>query len=203
METADRLYHAATRRDVKSSHRFANYGFWLMENQQKEKGIETLQHAISLSPRQTRRYLDQLVEEKFLDNKDLIKVLPPRVEPHILFAECLEEYLTEHLIEEKKYDLTNAAYKNALAYLDEEAEVKSSFFTRVHRYYVKQKRYEDALAVIQTGITYLPENGRIRVIAGSLYEKLGINYRAIEEYKTALVFDPKNKQAKRRLKKLQ
>ena len=201
--TADRLYQAATQRDVKSSHRFANYGFWLMENQQKEKGIETLQHAISLSPRRTRRYLDLLVEEKLLGNKDLIRVLPPQVEPHILFAEYMEEYLTEHLIEEKKYDLTNAAYKNALAYLDEEAEVKLSFFTRVHRYYVKQKRYEDALAVIQTGITYLPENGRIRVIAGSLYEKLGINYRAIEEYKTALVFDPKNKQAKRRLKKLQ
>ena len=203
LETADRLYLAGTRRDVKSSHRFANYAVWLMENQQKEKGIEAMRHAISLSPGQTRRYLDLLVEEKLLDNTDLIRVLPPRVEPHIFFAEYLEGYLTERLIEEKKYDLTNAAYKKALSYVDQEAEIKSSYFTRVHRYYIKQKRYEDALAVMQTGIEYLPKNGRIRVIAGALYEKLGITYRAIEEYKTALVFDPKNRQAKRRLKILQ
>ena len=193
--TADKLYRAATRRDVQSSQRFANYGFWLLENDGKEKGIETLQHAISLSPGRTRRYLELLVDEKLLDNEDLVRVLPERVEPHILFA--------EYMVEKEQNDSADVAYKKALVYLDEEAEVKSSFFTRVHRYYVKQKQYEGALAVIQTGITYLPENGRIRVIAGSLYEKLGINYRAIEEYKTALVFDPKNKQAKRRLKKLQ
>ncbi len=195
LETADRLFRAGTRRDVKSSHHFASYAFWLMENQQKEKGIETLQHAISLSPRQTRRYLDLLVEEKLLENIDLIRVLPPRVEPHIFFA--------EYMSEKEQNDSADAAYKNALAYLDEEAEVKPTYFLKIYQHHMKQKQYEDALAVIQTGITYLPENGRIRVIAGSLYEKLGINYRAIEEYKTALVFDPKNKQAKRRLKKLQ
>ncbi len=193
--TAGKLYQAGTRRDVQSSRRFANYAFWLLENNEKEAGIEKMQHAISLSPRHTRRYLDLLSEEKLLENTDLIRVLPPRVEPHILFA--------EYMAEKEQNDSADAVYKKALAYLDEEVEVKLSFFTRVHRYYVKQKQYEDALAVIQTGITYLPENGRIRVIAGSLYEKLGINYRAIEEYKTALVFDPKNKQAKRRLKKLQ
>jgi len=200
---ADALYQAAIRRDVKSSHRFANYAFWLMKNRQKEKGIETLQRAITLSPRQTRRYLNKLVDEKLLENTDLIRVMPERVEPRIIFAEYLDAYLTEHLIAEKKYDLTSAAYKNALAYIDEEAEIKPSYFLKVYQYYMKQKQYEAALDVIQKGIVCLPENGRFRVIAGSLYEKLGINYRAAEEYKTALVFDPKNRQAKRRLRKLQ
>ena len=47
--------------------------------------------------------------------------------------------------------------------------------------------------------SYLPDNARIRVTAGSLYEKLGINYRAVE----ALVLDPRNKQAKKRLERLE
>ncbi len=203
LETADRLFRAGTRRDVNSSHRFANYAFWLLENQQKEKGIETMRHAISLSPRQTRWYLELLVDEELLGNTDLVRVLPKRVEPRTIFAEYLEEYLAGHLIKEKKDDLTQAAYKNALTYLNEEAEIKPSFFFKVYKHYVKQKQYEDALAVIQTGITYLPKNARLRATAGSLYEKLGIHYRAVEEYKTALIFDPKNRQAKRRLKKLQ
>jgi len=35
--------------------------------------------------------------------------------------------------------------------------------------------------------------------AAVLYEKLGIPYRAVEEYEKALVLDPGNKRAKKRL----
>ena len=120
-------------------------------------------------------------DEELLGNTDLVRVLPDRVEPHIIFAEYLEKYLAGHLIKGKKDDLIHAAYKNALTYLDEEAEIKPSFFFKVYKYYAKQNQYEDALAVIQTGITYLPKNARLRATAGSLYEKLGIHYRAVEE----------------------
>lgn len=194
-KTADALYQAGTRRDVKSSHRFANYAFWLMENNQRDKGLETVQHAIRLSPRWTRLYLSILSKEKLLEDKDLTLALPKRVEPHIIFA--------EYLAEEEKSDLAGGAYKNALRYLDEETEIKPSFFFRICQYYKKKKEYEAALEVMKKGMEYLPDNARIRVTAGALYEKLGINYRAVEEYKKALVLDPKNRQAKRRLERLE
>lgn len=192
---AGKLYRAGTRRDVKSSHRFANYGFWLMENNQRDEGLETIRHAIRLSPRRTRLYLSILSKEKILEDKDLALALPKQVEPHIIFA--------EYLVEEKKPDLAYAAYKNALSYLDDETEIKPSYFFRICQYYKKKKEYEAALEVMKKGMEYLPDNARIRVTAGSLYEKLSINYRAVEEYKKALVLDPKNRQAKRRLERLE
>ncbi|MCD6293873.1 MAG: hypothetical protein J7M20_02885, partial [Deltaproteobacteria bacterium] len=157
--------------------------------------LETLQHAILLSPRRTRLYLGILIKEKLLEEKDLALALPKRVEPHIIFA--------EYLAEEKKPDPAHAAYQNALRYLDDETEIKPSVFFRVCKYYMKNKAYEAALDVMQKGMEYLPDNARIRVTAGLLYEKLGINYRAVEEYKKALVLDPRNKQAKKRLERLE
>ena len=200
---ADRLLQAGTRRDVNSSHRYANYAYWLLENGNRDKGVETMRQAIAMSPRQTRRYLELLVDDQLLANNELARVLPERVESRIVFAEYLEEHLTEGLIEGKRIDLVNAAYKDAMSYLDKEEKVQPPHIFKIYRYYMKQKRYEDALAVMQKGMTRLPENGKIRATVGSLYEKLGIPYRAVEEYKTALVFDPKNKLAKRRLQKLQ
>ena len=169
LKTADALYQAGTRREPLSSHRFANYAFWLLENNQREKGFETLQHAIQLSPRQTRLYLGILIKDKLLEDKDLALVLPKQVEPHIIFA--------EYLVEGKKPDLADAAYKNAMTYLDNETEIKPSYFFKVYKYYTKKKEYEAALEVMQKGIKYLPENARIRVTVGALYEKLGITYR--------------------------
>jgi len=154
-----------------------------------------MRHAIRLSPRQTRLYLGILRKEKLLEDKDLALVLPKQVEPHIIYA--------EYLAEEKKPDLADAAYKNALRYLDRETEIKPSYFFRVYKYYSKKKEYETALEVMKKGMEYLPDNARIRVTVGSLYEKLGINYRAVEEYKKALILDPKNRQAKRRLERLE
>ena len=192
---ANQLYEASLQRDVGNSWVFANYAFWLMENAETVKGIETMQNAISLSPRRTRRYLELLVEDNLLDTEDLIRVLPARVEPHIIFA--------EYLAEQEKFDQAHVAYTRALSFLDEAEEIKPAFFTRIYKYYMKQEAFEDALEVMRKGITYLPKNARLRVIIASLYEKIGINYRAIEEYKKALVLDSKNKKAKRRLAKLQ
>lgn len=195
IKTADALYRTGTRRDKRSSFGFADYAFWLLKNNRRDKGLETMQHAIRLSPRSTRLYLDILIKEKLLEDKDLSRVLPKKVEPHILFA--------EYLAEENKPDSADAAYKNAMRYLDNETEIKPSVFFRVCKYYMKNKAYEAALEVMQKGMEYLPDNARIRVTAGSLYEKLDINYRAVEEYQKALVLDPRNKQAKKRLERLE
>ncbi len=189
--TAEALYRSAVRRDVKSALPAANYAFWLMKNGQKEKGISTLQEAISLSPLQTRRYLEILVDEKLLEESALASVLPERVLPRILYA--------EYLAEKGDSGAAEAAYAGALAYLDREPEMKPDFFFKVYTYYLKQNRLEAALEVMRKGTELLPENARIRVAAAGLYEKLGISYRAVEEYEKTLVLDPKNRQARKRL----
>jgi len=46
----------------------------------------------------------------------------------------------------------------------------------------------------------MPDNVRIRIVAGDLYKKAGITYRAEEEYRKALAIEPSSSLARQRLK---
>ena len=52
------------------------------------------------------------------------------------------------------------------------------------------------------GIEYVPDDANIRIAAAFLYEKVGIPYRATEELKYALILDPKNRRARKKLQEL-
>jgi hypothetical protein len=54
------------------------------------------------------------------------------------------------------------------------------------------------------GIEYVPDDANIRIAiaAAFLYEKVGIPYRAAEELKHALILDPKNRRARKKLQEL-
>jgi tetratricopeptide (TPR) repeat protein len=96
-----------------------------------------------------------------------------------------------------------SAYLNAFKYLDKEEDVNPSCFLKASRYFTKQKQYDEALNIMLKGIEYLPDNAKIRVAAASLYERNGILYRAVEEYKHALILDPKNRNVRKKLKELE
>jgi len=55
---------------------------------------------------------------------------------------------------------------------------------------------------MRKAVQVLPEHVGIRLTTGALYEKLGIPYRALEEYKKAMDLDPKNEEVKRRIERL-
>jgi tetratricopeptide (TPR) repeat protein len=176
---ADALYRSGIRRDVKSAFLHANYSTWLLKNGNKESGIEEMREAISLAPRQTRSFLSTLEEEQLLNPEELWKILPGRVEPYIQFA--------EHLAEKKELDSAITAYDKSLAFLSEEPKIDPSIFLRIYKFYSSQGLFEKALEVILKGIEYLPENAGLRRIAAALYKKLGITYRAEEEYAKSLI----------------
>ena len=67
---------------------------------------------------------------------------------------------------------------------------------------MKGGRLDDALKVMQKAAEYLPNDVGIRLATARLYEKMGILYRAIQEYRKALIIDPKNIMVKRQLDRL-
>ena len=67
----------------------------------------------------------------------------------------------------------------------------------------KRKRDTEALSLMLAGIEQFPQEAGFRRNAGSLYEKQGITYRAIEEYQQALRLDSRHAWVKQRLLKLQ
>jgi hypothetical protein len=72
----------------------------------------------------------------------------------------------------------------------------------VAEFFTERTRYSDALDVILAGIEIFPENAEFRFIAANLYELLGIEYRAIEEYRGTLALDPGKQEARESLKRL-
>ena len=86
--------------------------------------------------------------------------------------------------------------------MNNEDQANPSYFYKVYRYYVGIGRYDDVLRIMRKAIEFLPENVGIRLTTGTLYEKLGITYRALEEYKKAMILDPENKEAKKRFERL-
>ena len=192
-EPAERLIRAGIKYNRISSVRYKTYAEWLLANGQKDRGIDTLRTAISLNVKKSRSYID-FMDEKGLNINEIRNALPHRVEPRVSLAEIL--------LDKGMQDDAERAYFDAFAYLDKKEEVSASCFFKASQYFKKQKQYDEALNIMLKGIEFLPDNAKIRVAAASLYEKIGIIYRATEEYKHALILDPKNRHVRKKLKEL-
>ena len=193
-ETAERLLRAGIKYNRISSVRYKTYAEWLLANGQKDRGIDAMRTAISMNIKKSRSYID-FMDEKGLSLDDIRNVLPDRVEPNV--------YLAEFLLDKGMQHEAERAYLEAFTYLDKEEEVNPTCFFKASRYFTKQKQYDEALNIMLKGIEYLPDNAKIRASAASLYERLGIIYRATEEYKHALILDPKNRHVRKKLKELE
>lgn len=192
-DTADKLLQAGIKYNVSNPARYKRYALWLLSRRKKEDGIKITKTAISLEPRKTREYITLMILSG-LNDEEILSALPERVEPHLLFADYLNRTGRENMAED--------AYLNALQYVKNEDPISPSYFYEVYKYYMKKGLYDDALKVMRKAIESLPDDAGIRVTTGGLYEKLGITYRAMEEYKKALIIDPKNNNAKKRLDNL-
>lgn len=192
-DTADKLLRAGIKYDVSNPARYKRYALWFLALGKKEEGVEIMRTAISLEPKKTREYITLMVLSR-LSDEEIFSSLPERVEPHLLFANYLYKTGKENMAEDE--------YRNALQYVRNENPVSPSYFYEVYRFYMRKNRYDDALKVMRKAIEFLPDEAGIRITTAGLYEKLGINYRAAEEYKKALLIDPKNDEAKKRLDNL-
>jgi tetratricopeptide (TPR) repeat protein len=156
----------------------------------RDEGVKITQQALSLDPNSTREYITLMVLNR-LSDEDILRALPERVEPHLLFA--------DYLYRTGKESMAEGEYLNALKYIKNENKITPAFFYSVYNYYVKKGLHADALSIMRQAAESLPDDAGIRITTGDLYEKLNLTRKAAEEYKQALVIDPKNEEAGKRL----
>ena len=80
--------------------------------------------------------------------------------------------------------------EQALTFIEQEEHVKPQYFMRIFWYYRKLKAQDKAAEVLQKGIQYLPDYVPFHIYLGDYYKDKGIAYRALEEYKQALLLQP-------------
>jgi len=193
-ERAGSLLRAGIAADGRNPLLHRQYAEWLFSQGQGDRGREHLARAISLEPEKTREYIT-LMALHGLDDAGMLDVLPRLARPHLEFG--------DYLLETGNEEMAEIAYARALEHARDDKTVRPDYFYRVYRFYAERKRPEDALDVMRRAAELIPDNAGIRLTLGALYEGQGITYRAVEEYKKALVIDPWNVAARERLKKAQ
>jgi tetratricopeptide (TPR) repeat protein len=192
-ERADRLLQTGIHYERRNPDRYKTYSSWLFSRGEKEAALGYMEKAISLEPGKTRDYIALMVIQG-LNDEEILSALPERVGPYLHFADFLDV--------SGKEKLAGSAYLEGLRFCGNEKQVSPKYFYKVYRYFMNKTLYEDALDGMKRGIECIPEHAGIRATTAELYEQKGILYRAIDEYKRALIIDPQNRRAKRGLERL-
>lgn len=189
-EKGDGLLEAGVKADKTNPARYRTYALWLFGRGEKEKGIENTRKAIELEPKKTRQYIALMTLDGLTDG-EIERALPDRVEPRLNFADYLSEIHREENAE--------AAYLSALDYTKNERKPAPAHFFKAYQFFRKRGKHDEALAVMKKAVEAIPEDAQIRLKAAEAYEAVRITYRAAEEYEKALILDPRNETARKRL----
>ncbi len=191
---SQKFYRAALKYDPANALIRGEYGCWLMAQGFLKKGAEEMQSALALSPGLTQKFVGRMTRLN-LSYEETASALPARVGP---FLE-LGEYLMQ--ADQKKSALR--AYRRAAKNIAEEKVIRASWIERICAFYLEQEMLDDAFQAASTGVKYLPKDSNLRYTLGTVYEKMGVPYRAAEEYELAVVLNPRNISAVRRLERIQ
>ena len=191
---ADKLFSAGARYDASNPTRYRAYAAWLLSRGRKESGVDYLKRAISLEPGNTGLYITLMLLNG-LNDTEILKTLPHQTEPHIIYA--------YYLVSKGKTEMAEEPFRRALYYAEADRNVRAYLFYKINKYYRNRGDHEKALSVMKTASRILPDNSGIRLRLGEAYEDVGITYRAREEYREALILDPYNKTARKRLDAIQ
>jgi O-antigen ligase/tetratricopeptide (TPR) repeat protein len=184
-----RLLRAGLSAGGKNPFLYRTYASWLISHGEREAGILNMRQAISLDPDRTRDYITMLVICGLSDS-EIAGVLPGMTGPHIIFADYLRRTGNE--------ELAAGEYRKALGF----ETTNPSYFLQAYGYYMNRHDYDSAMSVMRKAVEALPDNAGLRIAAGDAYERAGIKYRAVEEYRRALMIDPGNTGAAAKLKEL-
>ncbi len=194
-EAAGNLLKAAVLLEQKGPDPYKEYAKWLFAQGEKELGIDNIKKVISLDPKKINEYIYLMALYRVSDD-DIGRAVPMETKPQFFYAKYLSDI--------GQYDLAETAYHKMLGSLEKDgAEPRAWYFFNMYHFYRKQGRFNEGLHVLLQGIKMLPDHAGLRFAAGQVYERLGINYRAMEEYQKGLTIDPGNEKIRVRFSKLQ
>jgi|Deesub1362B_J571_1020462.scaffolds.fasta_scaffold00082_48 O-antigen ligase/tetratricopeptide (TPR) repeat protein len=190
-DKAERVLRLSIRLDRREPKRYEALAKVLILNNRSREALSQIKEAIRLRPEDTGRYITLLVLYGF-DDYQILESLPDMPGPYLVMGRYLEDV--------GRAELAAVAYERALECMDSSVRVQD--FLQISRFYIVGERYEKALAVLRQAVKSFPQNVVLRLRLASVYERAGIGYRAVEEYKKVLMLEPNNKKAISGLRRL-
>jgi tetratricopeptide (TPR) repeat protein len=93
-------------------------------------------------------------------------------------------------------------YEKAMQAETQSAIMDPEAYHRIYHFYAGQDRWKEALQALQSGVESLPTDPELRLSLARTYERQGVIYRAVEEYRKALILSPNNQSARSALERL-
>lgn len=188
----DELLALGLVRDPLAVERYLLYSDWLLSTHRRTQAFVVLQKAMKLNPKKMKDIARYIRDRRF-NEKEIAEILPPRP-----FAWYAMGRISE---DSGRKDAAISYYLKALEFLHKD-DTRPEYFTRLHILYRQQQLEDRALAILRQGIAYMPDYSWFRIQLGDYYLRQGIDYRAIEEFRTALKLDPDNKVLAKKLLEL-
>lgn len=190
---AEQLLKVAIQRDVQSPDGYAEYADWLIAKGRIQVGLDQMRSAIKRDHAHARDYIDSMAYWG-VETQEMAGAIPDLARPCLAMA----EYCQENMDDESAAQF----YRKALWAESRSQKAHAGTFQQIYRYYGKQEDWKEALAVMQQAVTRLPEDAGLRISSARVYQRLGITYRAVEEYQKALILKPGYKAAQAGLSQL-
>ncbi len=166
------------------------YAGWLFEQGHIREGIEELKEVMDLDAKRLKECINLLIAHG-MDIQDTEQIMPDRVQPYLNLAAYFEKMGQEKT--------ATALYRKALFMVKHEKKMERHFFIVPYDFFVRHHMYDEALVAINQGIQYYPKDSLIHMKAGDLYRRIGLVFKAEEEYRQVLVIDPDNNAARKKL----
>ncbi|MEA1969535.1 MAG: tetratricopeptide repeat protein, partial [Thermodesulfobacteriota bacterium] len=192
-DSATKLLKASVDCDISDAENALQYGAWLISQNRAGQGIQMIKQAVSLDTKLMDRALTNMAVLN-VDYDKMQNAVPQIPGPALAYADFL------YNSGKRKEAETN--YLAALDYIEKEEKISRWQYYRIYRFFLKRGKTKKALKVMQRAAAVLPFDPEIRIIMGDIYKKMGVTYRAEQEYEQALFIDSKNTKAKNRLKQI-
>ena len=153
LDRADGFMRASVRYGAYDPSRRLFYAIWLVQNKGHQEAGAEFGRMLAMAPADAAGGI-QIMAAMGLSDDEISASLPDRVQPHLAFA--------AHLREKGEKEDAAEAYQAALSHLDREPTITAAFFWPAHDFFVKEKRNDDALAVLRQAVARLPGDTRLR-----------------------------------------
>jgi len=193
-EQAAILMRTGARNDGTRQSLILTYAAWLLGEGRREEAFSEIRVAMRRAPEDAWVYLAMMFLHK-VNVEDMRKALPETGLAYTAYGSFL-------LSSGRRIEAEHA-YRSALAFAKIEEKPSRRPFWTAYKFFEKEKRYEEALQVLLDGVETFPADAGLRRTAGALYQRLGLRFRAAEEYRQSLLLDPKNQWVRNRLNRLE
>lgn len=193
-QKAEKLLHGAMRTAPQKWRVRRELADFLFADGRMEEGMLVLRDGLSSSPAQIRAVLQQLILHK-IDREQMKLALPDLSEPWRVYGDFRQQL--------GELSPAEQAYQQGVKYLVNDSVPSIHIFWRYLDLLGKQKRYAEALLLIQQALNFFPGNASLLARQAVLYDRENLRDRAMESYRASLLMNPDQEWIRQRLKMLQ